>query len=820
MRTLRLAAPFALALPLVVASCTSATTPPAAKPSAPLAKGAPWPKFRGDAAQTGASALSPRAGGKLWDFRTGKGIFSSPIVAADGTIYVGSADRTFYALAADGTLRWKVLTGEIIDSAGLLDDRGRVYFGSGDGKLRALDAATGAPVWTMTADDPAVNKSFINWFEGNVAIGPNGDLYVPNDNFFVYAVDRESGQPRWRYKMADQTWSLPAVDTATGTLFVGNNNLLPLLGKNTFGIDRDGNTSWSAVTLGTVAASPMLTPDGKMIVGGFDGYVRAYDEATGAELWNVATRDHVYASAARLPDGTVVVPSTDGTVYAIDPSSGALRWTFDVGEPVRSSPAVDGDGNVYFGGGDGRLYALKKDGTLRWAMKLVDDARNDLNASPALGADAIYVAGESGQIFSVPYDFCLGDGKADARCAAPPSLAPSAASLVFTSRFGAWMPTPPAAIDANEPVTLSLVVREAGTSKLAILDSTSMTVTVDPPADVDAEVSGDGKFVKITPKGAFVAGADGAVSISVKASYLVDLARTGLRLSGGTRGGDVAAALRLKVTRADATKLDTAATYEVSRLSIPLPTMMPSYNQIGFDSLHYLLGVVESDAAHGVAWMVGAKLADGVNETVIDPATKALFPLELAADGGLVTLSNQDGLRVEVTNIALPFKTFRISARLGDDGAAIGDATVSGSTICGGIPFYGPFLQQLGLCNPQTDAIAVYGAAKVAKYTGATPAPSAGTVAFSIASDAITATLTGSALKPDAHVAALLAVDAATGRPVTLGYGLETTRTVAADGTLATVSVPTKGYALPAQLRVHLMVDTASAAQGTLRTSM
>ena len=132
--------------------------------------------------------------GKQWKYATGRGIFSSPVVGADGTVYFGSADQTFYALHPDGTVRWKIPTGEIIDSAGLLDDKGRVYFGSGDGILRAADAASGAIVWTMQADDPKTIGSYINWFEGNVAIGATGTLYVPNDNFLVYAIDRDTAK--------------------------------------------------------------------------------------------------------------------------------------------------------------------------------------------------------------------------------------------------------------------------------------------------------------------------------------------------------------------------------------------------------------------------------------------------------------------------------------------------------------------------------------------------------------------------------------------------------------------------------------------------
>ena len=144
-----------------------AASPDASTPRLPLAATSPWPKFRHDARQTGRSTTLPRSGGRRWSYRTGKGVFSSPVVGANGTIYVGSADRTFYALNPDGTLRWSLASGEIIDSAALLDDRGNVYVGSGDGHVYAFDAATGAMKWQFAADAPD-GRAIINWFEGNV----------------------------------------------------------------------------------------------------------------------------------------------------------------------------------------------------------------------------------------------------------------------------------------------------------------------------------------------------------------------------------------------------------------------------------------------------------------------------------------------------------------------------------------------------------------------------------------------------------------------------------------------------------------------------
>ncbi len=582
---------------LLAAGCHSTpAAPPAPSSGVPLAAGSPWPKFRGDAAQDGRSAIKPSlTGGTYWDFPTGKGVFSSPIVAADGTVYFGSADQNFYAINADGTLRWKVATGEIIDSAGLLDDQGRVYFGSGDGILRACDAATGTVAWTFAADPPAVNRAYINWFEGNVAIGPTGTLYVPNDDYFVYAIDRTTGEKVWRFKMPDQTWSLPAVDVTSGNLFVGNNELLSFLGQNTFALSSAGQEIWDTSTPGTIAASPVLTAGGVVVMGGFDGFVHAYKAADGTPLWSTATRDHVYASPALLSDGTIVQPSADGTMYGLDPATGAVLWTFDTPEPIRSSPAVDGDDDVYFGGGDGVLYVLNKDGSFRWSMQLIDQDRENLNSSPALGSSAVYIGGESGEVFSVPYDYCLRPmAQSDPRCSTtPPASGPvDGASLIYTKPFGGLAFTPPAQIDGNQALAFTLLVRAAGRTQLDILDSASLSVTVTPSVPVTLALAGDGKFVTITPTTGFTPDANGNVTVALAGNYLTDLTRTGLKLSGGTVGGAVSGTFTFALGTPGAYPLaapiptqpgDPAGIFEMSRISLPLPTILPSYNQIGFD---------------------------------------------------------------------------------------------------------------------------------------------------------------------------------------------------------------------------------------------
>jgi hypothetical protein len=281
-------------------------------------------------------------------------------------------------------------------------------------------------------------------------------------------------------------------------------------------------------------------------------------------------------------------------------------------------------------------------------------------------------------------------------------------------------------------------------------------------------------------------------------------------------GGAVSATFSTTVASPTTGMLAPGASYELSRLSIPLPTVMPSYNQIGFDQLRYLLGIPESNGTTGVVWMVGGVTPSAGAEAVVDPTTQAIIPMGYATSGDLITMTAASGIQVTVTSFTLPFQSFRVAMGFTPGGAASGTAELEGSAICGQIGFYGPFLEQLGLCNPQTDVIRVLGAANTTERTDLAAVPPAGTVTFTQSSSAINATVTGSMVKPSEHLVGILAVDASTGQPVSLQYGTDTTRTTNPDGTLATVSVPVGSTTLPAQMRVYLMVDTVVGAHGTL----
>ena len=797
---------------LVAAVALLVLAVPAAAYDVPLDPRSPWPKFRRDARQTALADVRPhRSARRPWAFQTGRGVFSSPVVGGDGTVYVGSADRRFYAISPTGRLRWRVRTGQIIDSAALLDDRGRVYFGSGDGHLYARDAQTGAPVWAFQAEAPSATGAFINWFEGNVAIGADGTLIAPNDNFRIYAIDRDDGGERFSFTTRDQTWALPAVDVPNGRVVAANNYFLGGV-PNVFGLDAaDAAQRWSAEVNGSVVASPLLTADGIAIAGGFDGYVHAWDAADGRELWTFATRDHIYSSAAQLPDGTVVVPSADGTVYALDPATGAERWRYDTLNPIRSSPAVDAKGNVYVGSGDGRLIVLDRRGRLRWAMRLTRGQRATLNASPALGPDEIAIADSEGTVFGVPYDWCPRAPR-DPRCQRGPALPRNQARLLWTSPFGITAERAPRAIDANQPLAFSLDVRAGDKTRLALVDPDSVRVRADPRARLRVEVSGDRRYLLVTPRRPLAR----AVALDMTGRYLVDPERTGLAMTGGRPGRRFHARFHFRTRRDGADRIplpvpdkpgDPAGVWLLNRLALPLPSLLPSYNQIGFDSLDFLVGLVGRERdGRAVAWLVGAN----------DPATTYLVPFTLDVRDGLLELRNDGGASVVLNGFTIGLVDWLITARVGARGAIPGVPKTALTVDCGAIGFYGPFLEQLGLCAPGLP-MRVFGGAQMRPYRGGVQRPPApvGTVSFAREGDHLVARIAGSTVSAARHSVAVLALNARTGAPVPLAYGTDTARTTDAAGNVDSVRIPLAGRTGP--LRAVLMVDAYPAARGDVR---
>lgn len=797
----------------------------------PLDRMSPWAKFRANARNNGRSAVAPIANPALspWSYRTGKGIFSSPVVDASGNCYIGSADTVFYCFAPDGSVKWRYQTGEIIDSSALLDDQGRVYFGSGDANVYCLDRGTGELIWKSPAQSTEeveaqydIETYNVNWFEGNIGMLPDGTLLAPNDNYLVYALDRADGARKNAYLANEMVWSLPSVNTETGHLFFAS--CYQIL-QNVFAYDVSGERLWKTGSFGTVAGSTLLTSNsekGAVIVGGFDGFVRAFAQDSGKLLWKFGTRDHIYASPAQMRDGTIIQGSTDGTLYAINPHTAASVWEFDTLEPIRSSPAIDGHGNIYFGNGEGKLYCVNPDGTLRWSYQCITDQRNDLNGSPALGYNGVFIAGESGEVFFVPYDYPLSEaGKNDPRCDTSGEDMPSdGAHFVVTSSFGAPLLTPPETLDANEPITISQMVREGGDTALSALRRDSVRVTIPGNEGYRVDIGANNRFLTIVPAlSGWKADASGSMIVKIEATFQTELSRFGLKFFGGKDLVPGVIFLQYRITQGESARgsFRTAAenqaqsVLELSRLSVPTPSILPSYNQIGFDSLHYILGAVDrADSGDLLLWAIEGRLKED-GTSAIDPTSATRYPMLLHEENGLVTLYNNDGFKIKfIGSWDMPFASYRISAPLTADGSFARDADVVAVTNCDEIAFYGIGLKLMGMSEFSTGQMFVRGGVKLTRRADAQMPSNLGTGDIDVSHDAsgVSIGLNIASLRANEHVYSILVTDKS-GNPLPLYYTKNTIVNANEDGTVGAVTLRLdKGERIPNDAKVYLMVDT------------
>ena len=141
-------------------------------------------------------------GDQPWAFATRAGIFSTPVIGDDGTVYVGSADGNFYASASDGKPAWQLPnTGGIIDSAAALGKRrgkgsGAFPITIGSGDETSLPAARRHPqaqaqagiVWRYRTDLTPATGSTSTGGRATPPTAPGGDLFVGNTGGGAYSL--------------------------------------------------------------------------------------------------------------------------------------------------------------------------------------------------------------------------------------------------------------------------------------------------------------------------------------------------------------------------------------------------------------------------------------------------------------------------------------------------------------------------------------------------------------------------------------------------------------------------------------------------------
>lgn len=276
------------------------------------------------------------------------------------------------APAKTPTLHWE-LDGVGFDTSPVVAD-GTVYAGAHNGTFYAVNTTTGDVAWTK-------DGSFTT--ETGRAASVTGGVVFAADGSSLVAMDASSGATEWTFDTGAPIESAPAV--VDGTVYVGSND------DRVYAIDgADGSKVWEYTTGGSVKSGPAVA-DGRVYVGSSDNAVYALDAATGAKHWSTPTGGDV-VSTPTVADGTVYVGSDDQTLYALDASSGVEQWHYDRASGLFTSSVAVADGTVYAGryaGGSSLAAIDASDGSRVWNVSI-----GSVKGTPAVVNGSVYAYAE------------------------------------------------------------------------------------------------------------------------------------------------------------------------------------------------------------------------------------------------------------------------------------------------------------------------------------------------------------------------------------------------------------------------------------------
>ena len=269
---------------------------------------------------------------------------------------------------------WKINTGNTISSAVTLAG-GTLYFGDWSGNFYALNAADGSPLWkTFVGKAPSPSNSVCMQGIGvsSQPVVDAGNVYVGGGDSAVYALNRNTGEIRWRVPVADPNqggylWS--SVMLSKNALYIGIASLgdCPLVAGGIARIALDNSSQPPSPTI------RRLVPDG----------------ATGAGVWSTPAIDEqanlLYCTTGNGFAQNAATGEWGSALLALDATTLEVKAHFflpilpteddsDWGSSPTLFQTADGQQYVAASGKNGIMYVLHRaDLSLAWQSTLAVD---------------------------------------------------------------------------------------------------------------------------------------------------------------------------------------------------------------------------------------------------------------------------------------------------------------------------------------------------------------------------------------------------------------------------------------------------------------
>ncbi len=346
-----------------------------------VARPADWPMGRGNVAGTGATSDElPTNPELLWEVDVdGLGFDAGPIIAA-GRVF--AADHNGRVLALDlatGAQVWRMEfdTGFVASPA---YKDGILFVGDYDGTLHALDAKDGKQKWKFET-------------EMEIDASPNfhGDkVLFTSQNGNLYAVKADTGDLVWQYETGDQ---LQCGATLAGdqTFLGGCDAHLHIVDVNT------GQRVGEPLAIDAPTGSTPSVLGERVFVPTYAGEIFCFKLPSYDLQWRFKEPKLAdeFKNSVALAEGLAVATSRNKRVFALDVTSGKVVWEQILQKRCDASPVIAGH-RVVVASADGRITLFDlKTGESQWMF----EAKPSFIGAPAVGDGKLVVANDRGTIF-------------------------------------------------------------------------------------------------------------------------------------------------------------------------------------------------------------------------------------------------------------------------------------------------------------------------------------------------------------------------------------------------------------------------------------
>jgi len=219
-------------------------------------------------------------GNVKWTYPTGWCVFSSPAIGPSGEIYIGSKDEYLYTLedsATYGKLRWRFATGQfydghLVDSSPAIGPDGTIYVGTDPYGAAGHTPVSVDTVFFAINHDGSLKWKFVmgDGVESSPAIGPKGTIYVGSYDSSLYAIEDkgDSGALKWKFPTGGCVDGSPTVD-GCGTIYFGSRD------STLYALNPDGSVRWTFPAGGEIESSPTIDGQGILYIATFAGELYA-----------------------------------------------------------------------------------------------------------------------------------------------------------------------------------------------------------------------------------------------------------------------------------------------------------------------------------------------------------------------------------------------------------------------------------------------------------------------------------------------------------------------------------------------------------------